>query len=153
MKYLKVIILLSLILSIWTSCKKDNNDLEDYLIFGAFYGECGGNCTILYKIEGEQLYTDDVEWGIPDDIPFQAAPLSSNKYEIAKILIDEFPDELKNASESVFGCPDCADQGGYFIELKDGESIKSWTIDTSESEIPDYLVPYTQKIWEVLLAL
>ena len=30
----------------------------DYLVFGLYYGECYGDCAIIYKIENGKLYID-----------------------------------------------------------------------------------------------
>ncbi|MBK9487878.1 MAG: hypothetical protein IPO07_03120 [Haliscomenobacter sp.] len=55
-----------------------------------------------------------------------------------------------NEEDEVFGCPDCADQGGFYLEIKQGKSTRSWRIDTNDDQIPAYLSAYTAKVGKVV---
>ena len=66
-------------------------------------------------------------------------------------LISETPAELINTPTQVFGCPDCADQGGYYIDIAPKEGAKKfWIIDTNKSAVPEYLHDYSDLIIEVI---
>ena len=138
------------------SCEKFDGDLDDpgdYLIFGGYAFECGGNCTNLYQLKNGKLFQDNVDWGLPDNIPFKNTPLDDSKYEIAKVLIDEFPADLLASDKRTYGCPDCGDQGGVYLELKDGRKKNTWLIDNWDDEQNQAIINYKLKIREVLQAL
>ncbi len=131
---------------------------DDYMIFGTYHGFCMGDCTHLYKLEKGKLYPDAVERVYPsaeqrDSLIFSETPLAQELYALAKTLRDSIPNELLTTEEERIGCPDCADQGGIYIEIKIGDTIKSWNIDTQESSLPAYLIPYTRKVKEVMAEL
>lgn len=126
----------------------------EVLIFGTAYGECLGNCAILYKIEGTRLFADDVDYLTGSfDIKFKTAPLPSEKYQIAKVLLAEFPFQILDENKERFGCPDCADQGAFYLEYRFGETVRRWYIDTNDDAVPAYLAAYTDRIAEVMQAL
>lgn len=120
------------------------------ITFGTYYGLCADNCTTIYKIEDGKLFLDEADRVIPKDIPFQDFPLSDEKLNLAKEVMDAFPNELLQESESQIGCPDCADQGGYYLEWKENGERKVWRLDTNENALPRYLKPFVQKISEVI---
>lgn len=125
------------------SCDKEDHspDLSgnDYLIFGHFYGFCQGEeCVRTFKLTADKLYEDqnDNYMGHGDS---DFAELSQERFEQVKHLPGLLPAELLQAESQTFGCPDCADQGGLYIEhAKDGE-VRTWIIDNDKSAVPDYL--------------
>lgn len=128
-------------------------EAEDSFVFGQYYGFCmGEQCTNLYLIKDEKLFADDMERLMhPDDLVFGSVALSDEKYQLAKTLLEAFPSKLLDEESETIGCPDCADQGGYFIELTTNNGEKQrWYLDNFKNSLPDYLVAYTKKIDEVL---
>ena len=136
------------------SCSKEEFDgklnSNESLIFGKYYFECGGNCVRLFKIENQKLFEDDLDWGLPEEIPFQPDALENSKFEIAKILIEEFPNELLKDSKRKYGCPDCGDQGGFYIELNAAGDRNVWLIDTWDDEQSQTIINYKNRIAQVL---
>ena len=63
-------------------------------------------------------------------------------------LSDYFPDQLLSEEEEVLGCPDCADQGGLFIQYSENENVQSWRIDQSKNAVPAYLHEFMDKVNE-----
>ena len=63
-------------------------------------------------------------------------------------LPDFFPNQLLNESETVFGCPDCADGGGLFVQYSKNGNTKSWRIDQDYNNIPSYLHEFVYKVNE-----
>ncbi|MFN7120143.1 MAG: hypothetical protein ACK4TA_25355 [Saprospiraceae bacterium] len=131
------------------SAKKDvkSTTLNDpYLVFGKYFGHCLDECATLYKLEGNQLYADDMKrfngW---DSLEFKAEPLSDARYEAAKVLLSTFPQKLLNEAETI-GCPDCADQGGFALEIRKDGKMRHWHIDTNKDQIPDYLRSYVEQL-------
>jgi len=128
---------------------------ETHFIFGTYHGFCMGDCAELYKIENDALFADTTDRFYPFSEPygtieFQDTPLSTERYTVAVELLAAIPDELLNSEEQTFGCPDCADQGGIYIEIKDGADVQAWNIDISEDNLPEFLVPFVQQIKAVL---
>jgi hypothetical protein len=122
----------------------------DHFAFGTYYGHCLSNCTHVYKLEGNGLYPDLIDRGYPDTtIAYDTKSLSTDAVNSAKTLLKDFPADLLKEKEQV-GCPDCADHGGFYVEIKQGETTRSWRIDTDDKQIPAYLSAYTAKIRKTL---
>lgn len=130
------------------SCDKDTvfPDTYEYFTFGEYYCECTGSCGVVFQITNETVLPSVDSSCSPSQHSFGNAPLSDAKYAIAKALIDEFPDQLLNSNENTYGCPDCIDQGGYYIELKSSKITRSWRVDRDIDALPDFLKAYAQTI-------
>src|SRR5690606_35950241 len=125
---------------------------NDYLVFGHFYGMCIGNsCVVNYKLSDNKVYEDLKKAYSHTEFEFEV--LNNGKFEQVKNLMDFFPSKLLNEKESVFGCPDCADQGGLFIQLSKNGVVKSWRIDTQKEHVPSYLHDFMDKITEKIALL
>lgn len=142
---------LLLILATLSGCEKNHEpDFNEGLIFGVAYGFCAGDCAHFFQIKDGVLFEDKIERYLGDDISFGDAPLSQDKYNLAKPLVEEFPEYLKEHPNETIGCPDCADQGGYhFIQKKEGES-QYWHIDTNTSNQPIEIRAYIEQVKSVL---
>lgn len=144
--------LLSIALLSLASCNSTKTDVktsdstDQYLVFGKYYGHCIDECATLFKLEGTQLFADDLkrfnDW---ETLKFKTEPLPNARYEAAKALLADFPQELLNAEETI-GCPDCADQGGFALEIRKDGKLHHWRIDTNRGDLPAYLQPYVAKI-------
>ena len=132
------------------NCSSDDSihiDKNDYLIFGHFYGMCvGDGCVLTYKLTDDTLYEDINHNYLGTDLNFKA--LDNNTFEQVKDLANYVPSELLNETESVFGCPDCADQGGLFIEISKNGVVKSWRIDQYKNNVPAYLYTFMDQVNE-----
>ena len=139
-----------LCLGLFSSCSKEKLDLGevDYLIFGHYYGMCQGEgCVETFKITRDQLFEDTNDpYAGGGDFDFQ--PLEIEKFEQVKDLVEFFPEKLWNSEEKTFGCPDCADGGGLYIELSGNGRVKSWRIDQSKRNVPEYLHNFMEKVNE-----
>ncbi len=150
MKNITILLFASLILF---SCTKDEFKLEenDYLIFGIYNGFCMGNCTSLFKIDNLQLLEDNMSTFVPgEELLFKEDPLSDSKYELAYTAFEEIPQELKNHMDKSFGCPGCVDQDIIYLQYFDGADTYEWQVDTDTDALPEFLVPYTKKIVEIV---
>ena len=130
-----------------SSCKKEaqTNCETDYLIFGHFYGFCiGETCVETYKLTDTKLYEDsnDVYFG---EGPFTFLELSQSKFTLVEDLESFIPQGLIALPDSTFGCPDCADQGGVFIQYAHDGVVQSWRIDQSA---PFFLEDFVDKVNE-----
>lgn len=149
---MKKMILILAVVGILISCNKDDNITitnQNFLVFGHFYGECDGeSCVETFKLTDKKLLEDTV-----DDYSgrtFEFVALENNKFEKFKNLADFFPNQLLNESETVFGCPDCADGGGLFIQYSENGNLKSWRIDQNKDNVPTYLHNFVDKVNQVI---
>lgn len=111
---------------------------NDYLIFGHFYGMCvGDGCVVTYKLTDNALYEDVNHNYSGTDLSFEE--LDNQAFEQVNDLKNAIPSKLLSETESVFGCPDCVDQGGLFIAISKNGVLKSWRIDQDKNEVPSYL--------------
>lgn len=135
------------------SCKKEvkNPQTEvDYLVFGHFYGFCIGSetCIEIFKLNDEQLFEDSKDQ-LPDRTNFYDGnylALDQSKFEQVKDLMGYFPENLLNETDTVFGCPDCADQGGFYIEYKSDSTHKFWIFDKAIESNPAFTHDFLNKV-------
>jgi hypothetical protein len=132
-----------------SSCKKEQtttiND-KDALVFGHFFGMCQGEtCIETFMLTSDKLYEDENDqynwWE-----PFHFIELGNDKFELVKDLRNYFPQELLNDTNSIFGCPDCADQGGLLVMLSQNGDVKTWRIDQSKVAVPQYLLAFMDSV-------
>lgn len=141
MKQLSFIIL---VLLVFNSCKdKDIIVPNEYLVFGHFYGFCAGEeCIELFKVDNERVYEDALD-RYPSRTTFYEGnfrDIGKDYWKEAETLYSILPDSLRAAeSGTVYGCPDCADSGGFYIEYKNSKDRKFWVIDKVKSQVPTFL--------------
>jgi hypothetical protein len=120
---------------------KPDAQMPDYVIFGDYYGECGGNsCVDLYKIEGEKVYEDSKD-SYPGSTVYsgQFTLRGDISFDQAKSVIDKFPEKLFDETEIILGMPDAADWGGYYVEISRNNARRFWLIDKHSFDGSDYL--------------
>ena len=137
---------------ILSSCSKEDekqinlND-QNYLIFGHFYGQCiGEDCVETFKLTNNSLFEDKLDDYSGKKMEF--IELDNEIFERVKNLTDFFPNQLLNEDDIFFGCPDCADQGGLFIQYSEDGNKKSWRIDQNKDNVPSYLHIFIDKMNE-----
>ena len=144
------LILFSLI--VLSSCRYDEITLDttkDHLVFGTFYGMCVGNCVNFYVMEGNALYEVNNHQYPSQQLRVDISSLTKlddAKYQSVQKIWTEFPERLKFETQTVFGCPDCTDAGGTYIEITTGNDVKYWYIDNSGRDVPLYIQEYTNLI-------
>ncbi|WP_210463680.1 hypothetical protein [Rufibacter roseolus] len=129
---------------------EDQSPFEpDYLVFGHFYGFCGGEqCVEIFKIQGGQLYEDT-----KDQYPNRNGPYDGNFVRKSEVLYEKvrdlpfnFPPRLLLENDTIIGMPDAADGGGIYLEIsKDGQR-RYYFIDKTRYQVPDYLHPYLDQV-------
>ncbi len=130
------------------ACQKSTEKLEkgDYLIFGHFYGFCGGEeCVETYILSGSELAENTSDnYGSLEGATY--VNLSDELYAAVAELETSIPSELSALPDSTFGCPDCHDQGGVRVSLKKDDVIKTWRMDNDLDAIPAYLHDFVNLI-------
>ena len=74
--------------------------------------------------------------------------MGKDKFEQVKDLVDLFPTQLLNENVNTFGCPDCTDGGGLFIQYSENGTLKSWRIDQIKGNVPSFLHDFMDKVNE-----
>jgi hypothetical protein len=144
---MKKLYLLFLLLSI--SCKKDCHYQLDYFIFGKYSSFCIDDCSKLFLLKDGKIYPDSIQ-GLSANLQFSKVPLTSAKYTIADSLSTNFPSFMQNTPNITYGCPDCLDQGLFYVEKMENGVKKTWKIDSLIDSIPLQIRPYIQKMDSVI---
>ena len=146
----KLVLILAAVVLLIACTKSDNNmtiNEQNFLVFGHFYGFCGGeSCVKTFKLTDEKLFEDTIDDYMGQNLEFEE--LESGLFLQVNDLPDFFPNQLLNESETVFGCPDCADGGGLFVQYSKNGNTKSWRIDQDYNNIPSYLHEFVYKVNE-----
>ena len=156
MKRISYFVLMCLGITALAGCDKEcdcaGTGEFEYMVFGHFYGECGGEgCVEIYKLSEVALYEDST-----DVYPGNLAPyagvytlLSDEKFQQVKDLIYQLPEELYAESNRVQGMPDAADWGGIYVEMKykDEPGLSGfWLLDQNENNMPQVYNDFVDKI-------
>lgn len=154
MKSFRIFVVYAVFGLLFNSCNdKDciDPDISGYLVFGQFYGFCvGDDCVKIFKLESNKLL-EDTNKNYPGPIDFyegEYVDLDNSYFEQVKDLMDYFPEELLNENDTIFGCPDCTDQGGLYIEYNFNGVHKFWIIDNFTGNVPAYLYDFMEKVSE-----
>ena len=153
---MKKVFTLLMAIVILTSCNKDEDSItineQNFLVFGHFYGMCvGEGCVETYKLTDLKLYEDILDDYSGQNLDF--VELDNETFEQINDLVDFFPNQLLNETDTVFGCPDCSDGGGLFIQYSDNGNLKSWRIDQFQENVPSYLHSFIDKVNEKIVLI
>jgi hypothetical protein len=147
-------ITLLIAIAMTTSCNKEGITLneQNYLVFGHFYGMCAGEgCVETYKLTDVKLYEDLIDDYSGQNLEF--VELENETFAQVNDLVDFFPNQLLSEEETVFGCPDCSDGGGLFIQYSDNGNLKSWRIDQFQINVPSYLHAFIDQVNEAIVLI
>lgn len=166
---MKIVTLSSMLILFCLSCKETkelNTDSSnapaveimasnEYLIFGTYAGSCMGDCVDLFKLTPDALYKDRSK-----KRPYQESffvgdfeKLPETKYQkVSALLGGVNPLQGKSAGDT-YGCPDCADQGGIYIEYGKGEDRIKGYLDTRVDALPEELRENANLIKELVSLL
>ncbi len=154
----KVLYLLPLLIISLYACDEletQNND-ADYVIFGRYAGFCQGDCFSVFRVNSTNLVEDETsERFTGDNYQFQPGRiLSDTEYGLAQLLLTKIPEELLLTSKAAFGCPDCADQGGFYLSFSIGGVVKNIRLDTRQTDDQsEEILHFKEQLSEVLEAI
>lgn len=123
---MKVLIPIFSVILFFTACSDDGFGSEDVFYFGTYAGFCAGDCWTVFLIQDNEVFPDNFDPRNDSELSFSSTPLPNEKYDIAEEIRSSLPAILKNTDTQIYGCPDCADQGGIIV---------GWTIDGVSREI------------------
>jgi hypothetical protein len=136
-----------------SACKKNSNKF-DYIIFGKYFSECGGNCASFFRLTNNKLYGDRMDYFMgAKDIKFQKFALSSDNFRAAHILADSLPDFFKTETGQTLGCPDCHDQGGFYLEIRTSGNTRVFNIDPEVRRMPKEVMDYISLLDQTIASL
>ncbi|WP_152538612.1 hypothetical protein [Aquimarina macrocephali] len=125
---------------LFLSCNSDDDTITENtiksLVFGKYSGECLENCFNVFEIDTEKIAKDNTVNYYSNDFTFKSSFVYSKEvFEKYNSLLSGIPDELKNGTGKVYGCPDCVDQGAFYfrILMSDGK-VKKYNIDVDTTE-------------------
>ena len=124
----------------------------DHFIFGLSFSQCEADCARFFLIKKNSLYADEMENG-SDKLKFKYNALSDEKFKMAEQLRAGLPAVLKNSASATFGCPDCRDQGSFYIELKENSKMRIFKIDTDTSQVPAEMRPFLLELKRLISEL
>ncbi len=103
----------------------------------------------MFQIIDNAVYPDEVDYGFVD-LRFSDEPLSAEDYLLVQDLAQDIPQELLDSSTDVYGCPDCADGGGIYLEITVDSEVRKWQFDTADTEdMSESIVAYKNKLFEI----
>ena len=141
---------------VFLSCDQSNPTTEpsESLVFGTYFNNCYGNCVQLYKIEGDQIYGDQINTKIEDplndEFRFQQNPMSTTRIELVKSLLSQLPQTLLADNQTTYGMPDAHDQGGIVIELTKCGKVERWVLDRHTNRLPKSVKAYADQLLKVM---
>jgi hypothetical protein len=149
----RTLLALTLLLALGCPPERPNIELDDDdavttrgFSAGWWFGECGGEC------RGDLVVTDagPVTYAITgwDDQIFwtgESPGLTAAGEDLLQTALDATPDGL----DAVYGCPDCADGGGFYVEIDVGVSDLARS-EYEHSRPPEVLVDLDRAAWLLL---
>lgn len=152
----KILLSLAMLLSL-LSCQKPVCDClppnitdAEKIVFGVSYAECAGDCSRNYQLTTTQLFADNCDYCLISEIGFQTTSLEDAKFQIAKPLFDLIPTALLNATETVYGCPGCRDEGAYLLEITQNGTTHLYRWSDDFTDVPEELRSYFEKVMQTL---
>ncbi len=121
---------------------KTENKL-DYIVFGRYCGECGGECATMYKLDihNNNLFVDhtDSYWDYKRGTPMKFGTAINNKSKmlLARQFLESIPKSILDSKKTAqrFGSPDGEDGCGIFLEIKSDTIIKKFYIDNQTERL------------------
>ncbi len=137
-----------LAVAFFTGCRKGHSEAE--IIFGVSYGECLGDCNILYRLSQTAIFPDNCDECTHKKERFKKTPLPQASFELAKPLLEKIPGKLLSKPTTKFGCPGCDDGGAYQLQFsEDGADFRIiW--DRHYIDVPEEIKPYLEQVVKVI---
>ena len=125
------------------ACEKLPAPIEgDYLIFGT-KGQLG---VTLFKIIDEAVYAGNDKFS---ETSFSDTPMSTDKYESVKDLVDHFPNKLWTSTQNELErkTNTIIADAGFVVKLKRNDTIKEWDLGTILNEdLPKSIRSYLDEL-------
>lgn len=108
-------------LLVFTNCEKEYKsaypEAVEYIKYGTSFGECLGYCRKNISVTGSEITFHKSGWGFQEELPDISFTENIDAIYWNKLVQNnDFGDLLQ--LDSIIGCPDCADGGAEWIEIK-----------------------------------
>lgn len=135
-----------------------NDNTLDYIIFGRYCEECGGECATMYKltVSNDRLLSDHTdsywEYRYGKPMKFATSIIDKTKISIAREVLDSIPNFLFTTTKPIqkFGCPDCTDGCGIYIETKKDTTLKKFLIDYQTEQLTGEIKPFAEYLKRII---
>ncbi len=119
--------------TIISACNK-SNDKEtihasgNYLVTGYISGYCATPCSYFYLDQNDQLMASGAVQDYTDSLDFNTQCTAAQHALVVSIQAS-IPNTLYSLNNQNFGCPNCHDQGGYYLTVSKNNQLYKWRID------------------------
>jgi hypothetical protein len=140
-------------------CRDGREEMEPQLsdgtfLFTKYHCFCSGSCISGYRLSNNELFYGTGQGCDPATLEFETTPLAQADADLAIALRDALPASMFTSPEEIYGCPDCGDWGGYYVEFQqNGGTTRMWRLDTQFSSLPPEVKAFAEKIQQTLDAL
>ena len=132
------------------SCKKEEFVHPDYIVFGAIQGDCPNGCRFVYYLDDTKLTEDvTVKYFSSGNLAIFTKTLTSDKYLLAKELINKVPTTLTKTNRNVFIDLNASSPNLWYAEIKLNGRVFSWIFDNAPSSTPVYLKSFADEVIKV----
>ncbi|HSZ71994.1 MAG TPA: hypothetical protein VK750_04915 [Cytophagaceae bacterium] len=160
MKYPLYVLLLVIACRMSSKAQTSTQDKVDDVVFGIYCESCKKQCAIMYhytSTDSTTLYVDST------DNYFQSHKLNTplvchtpthdrEKIEAVRALLKDVPDDMLYRTDvnRTFGCPDCSDQCGIYMEFTNHQTRYRFYIDTDTSMLNERMGTFVKKVKSVV---
>ncbi|MEQ8470656.1 MAG: hypothetical protein RIC35_05700 [Marinoscillum sp.] len=127
MRFITVLLLSVVVLS----CDDDAPILDADIFYGTSFGECSGYCITETRINDRAIQVIAKKW-FNNDKDQQVANGQLTDEQHSSILSGIDAEKFADLPETI-GCPDCADGGAEWLELKVDGELKRVTFEYRDS--------------------
>ena len=144
----KSCILLLALLPFLSACKEEEKPDQEAFIFGQWNLLCEGNCIQIYKLEGGKLYEDNMRsFREAPTITYKTSPMDSKYWAKGQDLENSFPkDYLMPRGLTFIGCPNCVEEGGYYLAFERESEIIWWQVGRIPELWPVEIRPFMENM-------
>lgn len=111
------------------------------IVFGRFCGECAGDCAAMYTYKlaetGKTLGVDTSNGYFDDKIKEDVQLYDTALFRLADEVYTGLPATFVTGGQKneEFGCPDCTDGCGLYVEVQQGGTVSKFRIDARDERI------------------
>jgi len=123
----------------------------NYVTFGVYCGECMGHCATMfrYNCNGNMntffIDTNDTYFKNRGGIIFKKYINTHENFAVAQSVIDRMPKQLLKAGPwKRFGCPDCTDGCGIYLEVGQEQGVKQFYIDYQTGQLTEEMKEFAE---------
>ncbi len=140
-----------------TGCNKNteynDNPPGNYIMTGYISGFCAVPCSYFYKAQNNQLKMSGAVRYYNDTTSFNNTGTTA-EYNLVQSIEALIPDTLYTLNNQSFGCPNCHDQGGYYLTVSKNNQLYKWQLDPDVVDSSNhFLSAFTLQLRNILTQL